>query len=86
MPQILQEEFITLQPKGVFTIPKKFRKILGFTDRSVIRVKPEKGRLIIESVRILPYPVRTYSEKEVAEFIDLDKKQTKELKRKGILS
>lgn len=85
MQQIIQEEIIKIQPKGLITIPKRFRQELGFEENGLVRVKGEKGRLIMESVRVLPFPVRSYSKDEIQEFFELDKKETKALKKKGFL-
>jgi len=80
-----QEEIVKFQPKGLLTIPRKFRRLLGFEERGLARIKAEKGRIIIEPVRTLPYSVRTYTDSEIKEFLALDKKETKELKKKGIV-
>lgn len=50
----IQEEIIKILPKGIMTIPKKFREKLGFGENSWVRVKEEKGRLILERVYFLP--------------------------------
>lgn len=85
MQQIIQEEIIKIQPKGLLTIPKSLRLRLGFVENSLVRVKEEKGRLIMEAVRTLPYPVRNYTDDEIALFLELDRKQSKELKKKGLI-
>ncbi|OGG31348.1 hypothetical protein A3A63_00770 [Candidatus Gottesmanbacteria bacterium RIFCSPLOWO2_01_FULL_46_9] len=84
MQQLPLEEIVKIQPKGLFTIPKKFRTGL-FEENGLARVRKEKGRLILEPVRTLPYPVRSYSDEEIKEFVDLDAYETKELKAKGLL-
>lgn len=78
------EEVVKIQPKGLLTIPIRFREDL-FRDNPLARIKKEKGRLVIEPVRTLPYPVRGYSRKDIQEFLAFDKLQTKELKRKKLL-
>lgn len=85
MQQITQEEIIKIQPKGLLTIPKSLRLRLGFVENSLVRVKEEKGRLIMEAVRTLPYPVRSYTNDEIEGFLELDEKQSKELKIKGLI-
>lgn len=85
MQQIIQEEIVKIQPKGLITIPKKFRQELGLEENGLVRIKEEKGRLVVESVRTLAYPVRGYTEDEINEFFELDKKETKALKKKGLL-
>ena len=79
------EEIIKIQPKGLITIPKKIRRELGLSDNSLARIKKVKGRVLIEPVRTLSYPVRTYSDKEIDEFIDIDNKESQELRKKGLL-
>lgn len=84
MPQLILEEIVKIQPKGLFTIPKKFRTGL-FEENGLARVRKEKGRLIVEPVRILDYSVRSYTNKEIDEFLELDASETKELRSKGLL-
>lgn len=84
MQQMTLEEIVKIQPKGLFTIPKKFRTGL-FEENGLARVRKEKGRLILEPVRTLPFPVRRYTDQEIDEFLALDADETKKLKAKGIL-
>ena len=67
------------------TIPKSFREVLGFGEDELVRMKQEKGKLVIEKVRTLPYPARSYKDSELEEFFKLDEKETKKLKAKGLL-
>jgi len=83
MQQIIQEEIVRIQPKGLITIPKNLRIKLGFEESKLARIKSEKGRLIIEPVRMISYPVRSYSNEEIKEFLEEDKKETKELRKAG---
>jgi len=69
----------------VITIPKNYRDELGLGKDDLIRMKKNKGRIIFEPVRTLPYPVRSYTKSEVDEFSQEDKKETKILKKKGLL-
>lgn len=85
MQQFIQEEIIKVQSRGLVTLPKNLRQKLGLGKDSLVRVKEEKGRLVIEPVRILPYTVRSYTEDEVKGFIGLDKQETKALREKGLL-
>lgn len=78
--QVSIEEIIKIQPRGVLTIPKKLRDISGFTQDSLVRIKADKGRLVLESVRTLPYPVRTYNKEDLQDFFDLDDRESKQLK------
>ena len=85
MQLITYEEIIKLQPKGLLTIPKKIREKLGFSENNLVRLKADRGRLIVEPVKTLPYPVRTYSDQELKEFFALDDEESKKLKAKGLL-
>ena len=85
MQTFIQEEIAKLQPRGILTIPKKFRLQLGLDSNSIIKIRKDGYRLIIEPVKTLSYPIRSYNEKEIKEFIDLDKKETQALKEKGLL-
>jgi len=85
MQPITQEDIVKIQPKGLLTIPKKFREELGIKEDSFVRVIKVQRRLIIEPARVLSYPGRSYSESELEEFFDFDKKETYELKKKGLV-
>lgn len=80
----IYEDIVKIQPKGLITLPKKLRAGL-FEDNSLARIKRDKGRLVIEPLRTLPYPVRSYTSKEVDEFLKLDDAETKQLKKKGFI-
>ena len=80
-----QGKIVKIQTKGLITIPKEYRKELGFEESGLVRVKKGKGRIVIEPVRVLPYPVRSYTKKEIEEFLKLDEKESKRLKKKGLL-
>lgn len=84
MQQIANEEIVKLQPKGVFTIPKKLREGL-FDENGIARVKRLGRKLIIEPVRTLSYPARSYTEKDLQDFFEFDEKETKALKNKGLI-
>ncbi len=81
----MNEQIVKIQSRGVITIPKKFRKIFGLKSDEYVRIRLEKGRLVVEPVKIVSYLPRQYTEEEIKEFIALDEKETKELKNKGIL-
>lgn len=76
------EQIIQFQPKGLVTIPKRLREAVGLGERAIARIKQERGRLIIEPVRTLPYPVRSYTNSEIKEFIELDRQESSQLKIK----
>ena len=80
-----QGKIVKIQAKGLVTIPKEYREELGLEENGLVRVKRRKGRIIIEPVRVLPYPVRSYTKAEVEAFLKLDEKESKGLKKKGLL-
>lgn len=73
-----------LQPRGYLTIPAVFRRDWNLTD-GLVRITKNQSQLIIEPVRVLPYPVRSYTPAEVKEFLDEDAKETYELKAQGFV-
>lgn len=79
------EEIASMQPKGVLTIPKKIRDAMGIVGRGLVRIRADAGKLTIVPLRTLPYPVRSYTDKELAEFIAFDEEQGKELRRLKII-
>ena len=79
------QDIIKIQPKGVITIPKKMRREVGLEEKGLARITQEKGRLVLEPVQALGYPVRSYTKKEIDEFIKFDKQLTKGLKRKKLI-
>lgn len=85
MQQINLDEIVKVQTKGLLTIPKKLRLKIGLEEKDLVKIREEKGRLVIEPLRTLPYPVRSYTEEELKEFLELDRKETKNLKKKGLL-
>lgn len=85
MQQLIQDKIIKLQPRGVLTIPKKFRQSLGLEENTLIRIKKDKWRLIIEQVRTLSYPVRSYTNEDLCQFFELDAEEAKKLKKKSLL-
>lgn len=79
------EEVTKIQSRGIITIPKKLRILTGLVDNTLVKISGNKYRLVIEPVRTLPYPVRSYTESEVGEFLEFDAEETKKLKRKRLL-
>lgn len=78
------QEIIQIQPRGNFTIPRKLRTE-GFVENNYIRIKKLNGKLILEPVQIVGYPVRKYLNSEIDEFFSLDDKESAKLKKMGIL-
>lgn len=85
MQLITYEEIAKLQPKGLLTIPIRFRRDLGLEENQLVRLKKDRGRLIIEPVKTLDYPVRSYSQDDLDDFFALDDQDSKKLKAKGLL-
>ena len=85
MLQQVQDEIIKLQPRGLLTIPKKFRKSLGLEENSLLRIRKDQWRLVIEPVRTISYSVRSYTDKDLSDFFEFDEEQTKSLKKKNLL-
>ena len=81
----IQQDIIKIQNKGLITIPKSFRDELGLTANSLARITKVKGRLVLEPLKTLPYKVRSYQETEIDEFLELDKKESRQLRKKGII-
>ena len=79
------EEIAKIQPRGILTIPKKLRRSIGLADNTFVKISGNKYRLIIEPIRVLPYPVRSYNDNEIKDFFDLDAQESKRLKTKGLL-
>lgn len=79
------EDIIKFQPKGVLTIPKKLRKRAGLMDRLLVRAKAQKGKITLEPVYTTPYPIRTFTDKEINEWLELDKRDSEELRKEGLL-
>ncbi len=80
----IYEEIVKLQSRGILTIPKKMREGL-FDEAGIVRMKRLGRKLIIEPVKTLSYVVRSYTDREVQEFFDLDDQETKKLKTKGLI-
>ena len=85
MLQLVQDEIIKLQPRGLLTIPKKLRKSLGLEENSLLRIRKDQWRLVIEPVRTISYPARSYTDKDLSDFFEFDEEQTKSLKKKNLL-
>ena len=85
MPTAFSEEITKIQSRGTLTIPKKFRLSMGLADNTLVKISGNKYRLIIEPVRTLSYPVRSYTRNEIGEFLELDARESKKLRTKRLL-
>lgn len=81
----IQQTIVKVQNKGLITIPKAFREKLGLKKNSLARIIKLNGKLVLEPVKTLPYSVRSYNDDEIDKFLKLDKRQSSELKTKGLL-
>lgn len=79
------DDYTQLQPKGLITIPKKFREALGMKEKQLLRLTKDKSRLIVEPVQVLSYPARRYTKKDLKDFFQLDKDDSQTLKTKNLL-
>ena len=83
--QMQTYEYVKLQKRGNMTVPKSLRALLGFKENELVRMSEDNGKLVVEPVKTLTYNVRSYTDEEVEDFFELDAKETKELKTKGLL-
>ena len=78
------EEIVKMQPRGLLTIPRRFRDE-KFGGNRFVKVKKVRGGLMLEPVTVLGYAARKYTDSEMDEFFELDEKETKELKSRGVV-
>lgn len=74
---LIQQQIVKVQEKGLITIPIVFREALGLKKDSFAKIYRENGKLILEPVSMLAYPVRSYTNEEIGEFVNLDRKESK---------
>lgn len=85
MQPMIHEDIVKLQERGILTIPRSIRTVMGLEKNSLIRIRQDRSRLILEPVRVLPYLARSYRSDDLEEFFELDAKESKTLKEKGLL-
>lgn len=77
----MEQVIVKTLPKGQVTIPKRLREELGIKVNSYLRVYVKAGKLIVEPIDVSGAPtrlyVRSYSQKEVAQFLKLDQLDSK---------
>lgn len=71
--QTFSENIIKVLPKGLVTIPKKWRDELGLSENGLVRIRKEGRRLVIEPVSVVGYTLRDYSQEEIKQFIKEDR-------------
>lgn len=89
MKQVLQNksqaEYLRILGKGMVTIPKAWRDELGLEESSIIKAQKVGDRIIIESETKFA-PFRTFSIKEIQEWLEedkMDENNDKQIKRTG---
>lgn len=76
-----QEEWLKILTKGMVTLPKSWRKELGIEEGKMVKAKKVANQIIIEPME-KPVSYRTYSQKELQQFLrddQLPKKLEKKL-------
>lgn len=81
-----QEEWLKILSKGMVTLPISWRKELGIEEGKMVKAKIVANKIIIEPME-KPVLYRTYSQKELQQFLkddklpnNLEKKLAKKLK------
>lgn len=80
--QYVSESVIKILPKGLVTIPKKWREELGLDENGLARIRKEGKRLVLEPVSVVGYLLREYSREEIKQFIKEDR-ITPQLRKKA---
>lgn len=70
---VSQEEWLNVLTKGMLTLPKKWREELGITEGDIVKAKKEGNRVVIEPRRGKEAAYRTYTDREIDEFLQADK-------------
>ena len=79
-----QEEWLKILSKGMVTLPISWRKELGIEEGKMVKAKIVDNQIIIEPIE-KPVLYRTYSQKELQQFLkddQLPKKLAKRLAKK----
>lgn len=75
-----QEEWLKILSKGMVTLPISWRKELGIEEGKMVKAKIIDNQIIIEPME-KPVLYRTYSQKELQQFLK-DDKLSKNLEKK----
>lgn len=67
-----QEEWLKVLGKGMITLPKPWREMLGITPGDVVKAKKEGKRIVIEVQSPTAVPYRLYSTEEINQFLHDD--------------
>ena len=71
---------MTPQPRGQITLPKRFRDKLGIRPGIPVKVFEDGIGVKVEPMRIVSYPVRSYTDREIQDFFGLDEKESRKTK------
>lgn len=77
-------DIIRIQKKGLITLPKKIRESAGFEENGYARITKQGQQIILEPLK-LSYPIRQYTDSEIDEFLESDKRETTQLKKKKLV-
>ena len=76
------ERLVTVtSPRGTVTIPKKFRQEAKLQKNAILMASYRDGKFIFEPLPQSPYPVREYTDEEIAQFLEDDKLDSKLAKK-----
>ena len=76
------EKLVTLSsPRGTVTIPKKIRQKANLQENAILLASYSDGKIIFEPLPESPYPVREYTDAEIAQFLEDDKLDPKLAKK-----
>lgn len=67
-------QLIQIGSKGTFTLPKSLRTLTNLDDGSFVKASVAMGKIILEPARVISYPVRQYSDEDIDNFLEDDKK------------
>ena len=74
LTQISNDTIVQIGPKGTFTLPKPLRSLSNLGEGSFVKATFSFGKIILEPARLISYPVRQYTDQEIDEFLQEDKK------------
>ncbi len=66
----IQEEWVNVLSKGLITIPKKMREIVGIKEGDIAKVKIQNKKIIIEPRKEVTY--RTFTKEEIDQWLKED--------------
>lgn len=67
----IQEEWVNILSKGLITIPKKMREIVGIKEGDVVRIKVQNKKIIILPREEVKH--REFTKKQIKDWLKEDK-------------